>query len=383
PNTPPGPKAPSKHTVFFQPPLSGSGFVAACLRPASIIFCVRGIDFNWTWRGDFCQSIYLVPANLGAVSRSPFGRLLVCVASLLLCHSCDIIVNFNLFQVTMITDAACRRGDAVFAAMSEQQVSLQQFLGIMLCSRTDAANSRVGPWVAGKEGADYGPALLLNSLVSQIKGRACAGAQAQFDDAILKYAADILKVDLLSARTEPFLRRPASSLGSHSSTSSQWKTLLNFYKQRIPNLTMFVNSLLPSKSMRDANETRSTQSEGQDTDSDSDGDVARDEEDLGATRESSGCLEANERTTMLVVSAMLFNHNRKCNYFQSINGMFCSVASAPTLVFNFLNRFGFAISQRSAYRALASVSTRAIQDASAAVRNSEDISTFLMDNINI
>ncbi|CAD6962852.1 unnamed protein product [Tilletia controversa] len=318
-------------------------------------------------------------------------------------------------MATKLSDDKTRRIDAVLDAMSDNELQLLNFLTEMLLSRSDAANRRVGLWITGTSGSatsTYGPAELVRSLIQYVNS-----AQAQFNDVIMTYAASVMMNELRNCRRDSFLHTSSATLDSVASGQGQWLALLDHYQERYPTTSTFLRHLIPTSPINhtttfnghvDGSGTASdgdageSEDEHEEEEAHADGEGLEDEEEENDEEEGEGPdqdedvmdvddsdhsdlrpMSKAERTMTVVISVLLFSQSRQCNRFQCLNAVFCELSNTSSLIFNFLNRLGVTASQRYAYRAVTSMSTRMVEQAASSARNHDRIPIFVLDNINI
>ncbi|KAL9932620.1 hypothetical protein V8E36_008319 [Tilletia maclaganii] len=255
-------------------------------------------------------------------------------------------------------------------SLTEHGLSFQDFVvGVLRCQDASVRLTTT-KWLSRHASSDserYGPTLMMAEITEAVRTRGQPTHIAAYNTKMVDLLAPALESEQTAAASNSWLHIPAilktkDGDMDDATLAEDFAVLKAHYLKTMPLSTRLLSSL---------HQPRLPQS-------DEDAPSSPDSADRATDGEIGAKLESKD-----LVSCGGVRCNRKANRFQMTMGVFFALLRVPTLAHRVLNHFGFAVSARTASRAMKAVSLRAARKGRELLQASPNRTVFLFDNLNV
>ncbi|KAK0519935.1 hypothetical protein OC834_007215 [Tilletia horrida] len=270
--------------------------------------------------------------------------------------------------------------------LSEQGLSFHDFVLGVITSTDATVRLTSTKWLAShtsKDADKFGPALLTAAVTSAVRERAGPEDAAAFDHRLIQLCGPALDKECRSAASDVWLRASSGSSSDDGERedvlTGNFREIKEHYEAALP-LSSLVMSYIAGPSRGAPNEDKAQ------SPVDASGKAALLTAESIEDMDQPAPIVPLSRHAMHLISALsclLLVRNRKANRFQMNVGVLFGLLRVPSLAHNITNFCGFAVSSRTANRAMEAVSQRATQRGRELIKSNMNRTVFLFDNVNI
>ncbi|KAE8221019.1 hypothetical protein CF319_g5552 [Tilletia indica] len=279
--------------------------------------------------------------------------------------------------------------EIILQAIRGQGLTFHEFVTGAITATSPSVRLSTTKWItshASSDASKYGPTLLVAAIVQEVRDRATSEQTVHFETALTELSTVTYEQEMDAAAKDPWLHLPHSlemddEEGGKARLTGDFRKLNAHYAEIMPATVRLMRTLVQASEPLPAQGATHSQSHPRPS---AGSDIGL--EDEGPEEDETAMeleVSKKEMTIISAISCLLAGRSQTSNRFQMTVGVLFALMRVPRFVVRFLNLSGFTVSDRTATRALESISSQSLRRAREVMETNALRTVLLFDNINI